>query len=462
MKIAITGEKGFLGYHLTQHYLNKGVTVVSLGRNYLNNIHLVEGCDYIIHAAGVNRASVDEDVYRLNVELAQDLVSKLQELNLKIPIKFISSIQEGNETSYGRGKRKAKEILLDYCSISGVILTTYELLNLFGTHGKPNYNSFVNTFAYNIIHGKECKYNTNLIKLCWVEDIAKVISGETSLLNSIDTSVQEVYEILLEIHNNISTNTSQLAIRLKQIYNYYKITKMKVLVLGHTGLLGSMVSSYLKSKDMEVINIEHRWPTLEFQQSIKDFNGDFIINCIGAIPQRTKSFEINTNLPIWLSDNAECKVIHPGTDCEMDYDEYGLSKKAASTYIKQNSTNTKILQTSIIGPEPNSKFGLMAWFLSQTGEISGYTEAIWNGNTTLEWAKQAESLIWNWSSYRNLTILEGEPISKFDLLSLIKEVYNKNININPINLGKNKCLKGDIKTKSLREQLEELKKFSTL
>ena len=66
---------------------------------------------------------------------------------------------------------------------------------------------------------------------------------------------------------------------------------MKVLVLGHKGMLGHMVVKYLQSKNVHVFTMEKRWPLN--QQGIKTFTGDYIINCIGAIPQRTNEFSIN-------------------------------------------------------------------------------------------------------------------------------------------------------------------------
>ena len=234
---------------------------------------------------------------------------------------------------------------------------------------------------------------------------------------------------------------------------------MKVLVLGHNGMLGHMVVKYLRSKDVLVYTMEKRWPLN--QQGIKTFNGDYIINCIGAIPQRTDEFNINWELPIWLDLNAPCKVIHPGTDCEMDNDMYGVSKNVAANYIRTSSKQTKSLKTSIIGPELNGNDSLLEWFLSQEDEVFGYTKAIWNGNTTLEWAKQCLNLMNNWNStkYLNETIISTEPVNKYELLLIMKHVFNKEITITPKDLGKDKCLEGIIDTGNILDQLIELKKF---
>ncbi len=234
---------------------------------------------------------------------------------------------------------------------------------------------------------------------------------------------------------------------------------MNILILGHNGMLGSMLVEYFTRQGFDVSTLSLRFDDAEFTNQVSNFKGDFILNCIGAIPQRTSDFKINTDLPIWLSNNAPCRVIHPGTDCESDPDSYGNSKRLASEYLVMYSKNTKILKTSIIGPERGTHFGLMEWFLNQTGTVSGYTNAIWNGNTTLEWAKQCHKLISDWESYQVQTTLEGEPISKYDMLNLFKDFYNKDVVVEPVHQGKNKCLKGDIKTQSLKQQLKELKDF---
>tara|TARA_R110000824_G_scaffold401659_1_gene613444 strand:- start:51 stop:764 length:714 start_codon:yes stop_codon:yes gene_type:complete len=235
---------------------------------------------------------------------------------------------------------------------------------------------------------------------------------------------------------------------------------MKVLILGHKGMLGHMVTKYLIDQDIEVTTTQHRYPSIGFQEKVISFNGDYIINCIGSIPQRTSDFSLNYELPIWLEKNSPTKIIHPGTDCEMDDDDYGISKKSASDFIIKDGIQTKILKTSIIGPELSLPASLMDWFLSQEGEVGGYTKALWNGNTTLEWAKQCLTLLNSWESYPTETILEGTCVSKFELLSYIKEVFDKDIQINPNDkVVIDKCLKGRILTQNIKNQLKELKEY---
>ena len=123
---------------------------------------------------------------------------------------------------------------------------------------------------------------------------------------------------------------------------------MRVLVLGHKGMLGHMVVKYLTQNSIKVVTTDTRWPKSPFSL---DMELDYVINCIGAIPQRTDNFNVNWQLPIWLDLHAPCRVIHPGTDCEMDIDEYGISKRIAADYICNIGKQTKTLKTSIVGPK---------------------------------------------------------------------------------------------------------------
>jgi dTDP-4-dehydrorhamnose reductase len=239
--------------------------------------------------------------------------------------------------------------------------------------------------------------------------------------------------------------------------------EINVMILGHTGLLGNMVSKYLKMQTgIKIIENTHRWPSDEFKKFIKISSPDYIINCIGAIHQRVSDFSINYDLPVWLS-SVQSRIIHPGTDCEMDSDPYGISKKRASDFIKIESNNTKIIKTSIIGPELNSKYSLMSWFLSNPdgSNVNGFSNQYWNGNTTLTWANFCLELIKNWSDYGIENILYSDCISKYELLYHINKIWGRNIIINrfesPYSL--NKCLEGNIRKEHIEKQLIELKEF---
>lgn len=236
---------------------------------------------------------------------------------------------------------------------------------------------------------------------------------------------------------------------------------INILILGHKGMLGHMLFKVLnKNTDYNIITSDLRFPNWDNKmfESI-----DFVVNCIGAIPQKTNNFDINWQIPIWLNEETNCKIIHPASDCEIDNSDYGISKSKATDFIMNKAKKTKIIQTSIIGPELDSNVSLMEWFLSQKGKVYGYTKAIWNGITTLEWSKQCEKIINNWDNYSTLNVFHSNKVSKFELLNIIKECYDKeDVEVIEKELGKDKSLTGGYKTKNIKKQLIELKIFEEL
>lgn len=255
---------------------------------------------------------------------------------------------------------------------------------------------------------------------------------------------------------------------------------MKTLILGHKGMLGHTVVKYFNSQNVNVITTDHKWDTTEFREFVTNLECDYIINCIGSIPQKKPSWEtyksVNILLPVFLSTHKSAKIIHPTTDCEFDgliaedkyyskkdtataLDDYGLSKAYASVVLR-SKTNVKQIRTSIIGPELTGKVSLMEWFLKQPTNANGYANHYWNGITTLEWAKQCYSIINNWDNYPDVVQIGTDKISKYDLLLMINKIFETNKNIISINVDTiNKCLYSDYSIKSLSDQLVELKKF---
>ena len=175
---------------------------------------------------------------------------------------------------------------------------------------------------------------------------------------------------------------------------------------------------------------------------IKKIKPKYIINCIGvlingSIQDPSNAIHINSLLPHKLakySKTVGAKLIHISTDCVFDgskgsyietdiktaQDTYGLSKSLGEIHDDKNLT----LRTSIIGPElKNNGEGLFSWFIKQKGAVNGFTESIWGGVTTLVLSEVIIKSIKD-----DLTglihVTNGVPISKFNLLSLIKEKFN--------------------------------------
>jgi dTDP-4-dehydrorhamnose reductase len=240
--------------------------------------------------------------------------------------------------------------------------------------------------------------------------------------------------------------------------------KLKVLVLGSTGLIGHQVFNYLvKTEKYELYNISYRKKlnneTIlcdvrnqdEFIVVVKSISPDVIINCIGILIQGANldpknAIFINAYFPhslMSLADELNSKLIHISTDCvfsgekEMPYIEKDF-KDGKDTYAKSKglgeiiNDNHLTLRTSVIGPELKSDGEeLFHWFMSQSGEINGYTEAIWSGVTTLILAK-----VVGWAIEHKITglyhVTNNKSIDKYSLLNLIKKHTKKNISIIPL------------------------------
>jgi len=258
---------------------------------------------------------------------------------------------------------------------------------------------------------------------------------------------------------------------------------MRILVLGHAGMLGNAVEKHFsRSSEHTVLTISARWPSESFKQAIAESSAEVIINCIGKIPQHNPSVgdyeEVNVALPVFL-DTLGVRVVHPSTDCEFSGtlppgeryqkdslrdadDPYGKSKGDVSALIESSFQNTKILRTSIIGHEKDSHVSLLDWFLAQEDSVRGYTNHYWNGITTLEWAKQCAAVLERWDSFPVLTQLGTEDCaSKYEVLKNIARVYEKNIEILPVSVEVtvNKCLVPDYALPALSDQLAELRTF---
>ena len=250
---------------------------------------------------------------------------------------------------------------------------------------------------------------------------------------------------------------------------------MKVLVLGDRGMLGDAVARFYVEVGWQVRSNHRRWPSVEFRNIIRDFDGDLLINCIGAIPQKTKDFSINYELPEFLVKNIKpgIKYIHPDSDCVFDgkiatgevynkdmspnaIDPYGMSKASVSELYREK--NLKVIRASIIGIDRYKK-SLLSWFLSQNGTVDGYSNHFWNGITSYQWAKISKVIFEHWEEYDFITQVGSPSIRKFDLLFLFKEVFKTQTEINIVADTKfvNRCLDTDIQMPTIKYQLEELK-----
>ena len=198
MKIAITGEKGFIGVHLTNYFRQVlKYEVIELGKDYLNNLPMISELDWLIHAAFVHRNPNPEKVLDLNRSLTQATINCLKNNNIQCNIIFLSSIHEELDTFYGQSKREAKISFANYCNTFNKKFISFKLPNVFGEFAKPNRTSFIANFCYNLQNDILVDYNQNKINICYIDDVISIIGKlHKNDIPYIESSVDKVYFLL--------------------------------------------------------------------------------------------------------------------------------------------------------------------------------------------------------------------------------------------------------------------------
>ena len=204
MRVLLTGAGGFLGWHtrvrlraLTGHQV-----VPVTRRSWPDLPKFAEGIDAVLHVAGVNRAAPAE-VERGNRALAEEVAAALRASGARPAVLvFANSIQSGNGTPYGSGKAAAAQTLDRLARDLGARFVDVRLPNLFGEHGRPHYNSFVQTFAHGVVDGADLQVQDRPVGLLHVQQAARVLidalAGGSGVLEpaATPTRVGEVLDTL--------------------------------------------------------------------------------------------------------------------------------------------------------------------------------------------------------------------------------------------------------------------------
>ncbi len=203
---------------------------------------------------------------------------------------------------------------------------------------------------------------------------------------------------------------------------------------------------FTKQDKTNIYELDIHKSVKELKTILKDIKPDVVINCIGKIPQKesieSEIIQLNSLLPHQISTCCEeisAKLIHFSTDCVFSgkkgfYDEddipdaedlYGRSKLQGEVH----SSNHLTIRTSIIGHEIETKTSLVEWFLSQEENISGYSRAIFSGFPCNFYSKILIDYIFPRKELSGILHVSSNPISKYNLLMIVKRVYDKNTHI---------------------------------
>lgn len=177
---------------------------------------------------------------------------------------------------------------------------------------------------------------------------------------------------------------------------------------------------------------------------------DVVINCIGLVKQLSaaedplQALPINAMLPHRLARLCQmvgARLVHVSTDCvfagtkglytEQDapdaQDLYGRSKLLGEVDYPHAIT----LRTSIIGHELASAHGLVGWFLAQQGAVRGFRRAVFSGLPTVELARVIRDQVLPRPELHGLYHVSADPIDKHTLLCLVRDAYDKAVDITP-------------------------------
>lgn len=232
-KILVTGSDGFVGKNIvvalneTKKYeiftIDRQNTEDELKKALLQ-------ADFIVHLAGVNRPKETKEFYEGNGGLTEKIVRFLKENNKNTPILITSSTQVALNNDYGKSKKQSEEVLIKYSDKCNAKVYIFRLPNLFGKWCRPNYNSAVATFCYNIAHDLDVWVKDPAIELhlVYIDDLVEAIIDSIEDRN------------LVKYSNIDETDASRIQI---DDY-YYRVTK------SYKRTLGSIVDSLKMFRNM--------------------------------------------------------------------------------------------------------------------------------------------------------------------------------------------------------------------
>ena len=265
MKVLITGSNGFIGKNL-KLYLSERKEIEVICFNKKDDVSLLPNIlkkvDFIFHLAGVNRSKNIDDFQNINSKFTERLCGIIKDINRKIPIVFTSSIHAEDNNLYGKSKQSAEKALINLKNELGLNIYLFRLLNVFGKWAKPNYNSIVATFCYNITREIPIRIDdeNKTLELVYIDDVIKRF---VELID--ETNKKTEKKDFEKINPTYHITIGDLA---KQLYAFKKINSNLVMENVGTGLTRALYSTFISYL-----------PKKKFSYTLpvnKDYRGSFV------------------------------------------------------------------------------------------------------------------------------------------------------------------------------------------
>ena len=261
MKVLITGSDGFIAKNLALSLQQRqNIQVMSFNRESKTEdlSALIEKADFIFHLAGINRPQDPAEFTRGNVDLSSlvsDAIKKfVNETGRYIPVVFSSSIHASADNEYGRTKLAAENVFAALASETGNPVFISRLPGVFGKWARPNYNSVVATFCYNIAHDLPVTVNDPqyLLRLVYIDDVVKVF---TDLL---DQEIKpEVKQHLINVVPEYNVALGEIAESITSFREGRNSLELERVGTGFLRALYSTYVSYLPEQDFSYPVKEH-------------------------------------------------------------------------------------------------------------------------------------------------------------------------------------------------------------
>lgn len=306
MKILVTGAKGFIGKNLvtalnnikegkdkTRNIIVDEVFEYDLDTNpSLLDIYTKE-CDFVFHLAGVNRPVEEKEFMEGNFGFTSILLESLKKHQNHSPIMISSSTQAALNNPYGLSKKAGEDLIFEYGKVNNAKTLVYRFPNVFGMGCRPNYNSAISTWCYNIANNLPIMINNRetVLTLVYVGDIVEEMIAALENKEHRDNN----YCYVPKTYQKTLGEIADLLYFFKESRNSDGINKLATPTVSceFVKKLYSTYLSYLPTNDFAYdlkMNIDHRGSFTEILRTAH--HGQFSVNI--SEPGITKGFHYHT------------------------------------------------------------------------------------------------------------------------------------------------------------------------
>jgi dTDP-4-dehydrorhamnose reductase len=244
--------------------------------------------------------------------------------------------------------------------------------------------------------------------------------------------------------------------------------RMKVLVLGATGMLGHAVlgalvdqpgiepagavrsaesAARLPARLRPAARILGDLTALDtLRAGLDATRPDVVVNCTSLakadLQDPLKAFTVYSLLPRRLAQlcrDRAARLVQVSSDgvfsgsrgqyTERDLPDAADVYGAAKLLGEVDGPGAVTLRTSMVGHELGTRAGLLEWFLAQQGSCRCFDRAVFSGLPTVELAAIVRDVVLPQPRLQGIYHVAAAPISKYELLRRVAKVYGKSIDL---------------------------------